>query len=834
VNGEKLSQLRHLRPVGAILSLGAVATALYPVWFSGTRTHLWPWLGGALALAVLWQVRLPLPGRELHPGAEGSTRCRRSLGLLLAAGGAVIFALASYELYQNWEAHFDFAWLGWLSGAAALASGLDLLWGRSGRTEDRQRTRSILWLVLGFVAIAAVYRLGNIARFPGEAGISQVEDLQTGNWGLAYLTGGRTRWEYLSHAWLAALGIYSLGPSLLAMRIPFALVSALKTIPLFLWLRYSAGPIAAVVGTALFVVSGWDVVLSRIPNNQSALVVAAAFWLLAGPAKRGRPSAYVVLGLLGGYVFFEYVVYRPLACFVLAGVVATSLGDRSTGWWWRIARPVFTFAIIAAMTLPLFLGRLSGRVSHEYFNGWNRARASTIYYNPDDTWREAIDRRERRLLDVGSVFYVNGDGSPVKNVSGWPLIDPVTGGLLLIGVGYCLANLMCPLFGLTLVAFLATLGGALVVTANLDVGRAGATVVYVYALAGYGAAAIAEACRRAWGRFGRALAVTLLAAGVLAAGVINTTFLYRYWNARSVQVAMYSSLAMLSGWLRENVRPGEQVVGIAPGNFNVLMPNDAAWLRGREMRGKVAWDVEDALRYWSAHGGETLLFAAAGPGTATVRRYVEWLLPGLEMEWQPDPLGAEGDIAYAHVPGAPPDLKRRLGSLRCQGMRAEFELVGGTSGVVKRFTRVLPFIDTSTWPGEVRDAVFRAPVRPEAIRVSFDATFKIERPGRYTFILESYAGSAEMFIDAGAHPLYSRGPVELDAGEHTLSVRGQFEPLAVEPNIRLSWRGPDTGGSAELIPFYRIAAEDPSCRAAGAVVSAAGDNAGVEARGLRE
>jgi hypothetical protein len=791
-------------------------------------------MGAALGLAVVWQIRLPLPGSALDAGVERSTWRRRLLGMLLAAGGAVLWAFASYALFRDWEAHFDLAWLGWLIGAGALAVGLDVFWGRWGRTQDRQKVRSIALLVVGFVVIAAVYRLGNITDFPGEAGITQVEDLQTGNWGLAYLIGGRTRWEYLSHAWLAGLGIYSLGPSLLAMRIPFAVVSVLKAVPLFLWLRYSAGPIGAVVGTALFVVSGWDVVLSRIPNNQSALVVAAAFALLAGPAKRGRPSAYVLLGFLGGYVLFEYVVYRPLAFFVVAGGIAASLGNRSAGWTARIGRPIITFLLIMAMALPLFLGRLSGRVSHEYFNGWNRARGSTIYYNPDDTWRRAIDRRERRVLDVGSVFYVSGDGSPVKNVHGWPLVDPVTGALLLIGVGYCLANLTRPFFGVTVVAFLATLAGALVVTANLDVGRAGGTVVYVYALAGYGSAAITEALGRAWGRFGRALAATLLAAGVVAAGVINTTFLYRYWSERSVQVAMYSSLAMLSGWLRENVRPSEQVLGIAPGNFNVLMPNDAAWLRGREMRGEVAWDVASALRYWSGHGGPTLLFAAAGHGTAAVRSYLEWLFPGLEMEWRPDLIGAEGEIAYAHLPGAPPELKDRLGSLRCRGVRADFELIGATSGVVKRFSRVLPFMDTSTWPGEVRDAVFRSAVRPQAIRVSFDATFTIQRAGRYTLILESYAGSAEMSIDAGAGRLSGRGLVDLAAGEHTLTIRGQFEPLAVEPTIRLSWQGPDAGGGTEFMPFYRIAVEDPSCRPAGEMAGGPREEIGGDKRGVQQ
>jgi len=147
VNGEKPSRLRHLRPIGAILSLGAVAIALYPVWFSGSRTHLWHWMGAALGLAVVWQIRLPLPGSALDAGVERSTRRRRLLGMLLAAGGAVLWAFASYALFRDWEAHFDLAWLGWLIGAGALAVGLDVFWddGAERRT-GRRCDRSPCWL----------------------------------------------------------------------------------------------------------------------------------------------------------------------------------------------------------------------------------------------------------------------------------------------------------------------------------------------------------------------------------------------------------------------------------------------------------------------------------------------------------------------------------------------------------------------------------------------------------------------------------------------------------------------------------------------------------------
>jgi len=48
------------------------------------------------------------------------------------------------------------------------------------------------------------------------------------------------------------------------MRVPFAVVSALKVVPLFVWLRLSVGTAGALVGTSLLAYSLWDVILSRI------------------------------------------------------------------------------------------------------------------------------------------------------------------------------------------------------------------------------------------------------------------------------------------------------------------------------------------------------------------------------------------------------------------------------------------------------------------------------------------------------------------------------------------------------------------------------------------
>ena len=106
------------------------------------------------------------------------------LGGLVAAAGAGLWALATYRIYSNWQAGFDVAWLGWAGAVVLLGIGLDLAWGRW----PRLRRGAGGWPIdrpsmLALVAIAALYRLGNIKDFPGEAAITQIEDLQVGNFG---------------------------------------------------------------------------------------------------------------------------------------------------------------------------------------------------------------------------------------------------------------------------------------------------------------------------------------------------------------------------------------------------------------------------------------------------------------------------------------------------------------------------------------------------------------------------------------------------------------------------------------------------------------------------
>lgn len=800
--------LIHIRAVVALAAAGAVAAGLYCFQALGAPAQGWWLLGLGLLLGMLGQARVEYPAPPPGPPPLPPPAKRFWLGGLLAVAGVALWTAAVLTLMRNWVEGFDAAWAGWIGGAALLALGADLAWGIWPPPPERLWRRGTLLAALGLVAVALLYRLGNIADFPGEGAVTQVEDLQVGNFGQHFLNGYRLRWEYLSSTWLAALGIWLGGPTQLAMRVPFAVVSALKLLPIFAWLRLSVGTLGAVVGCALLAVSFWDTVLSRIPNNHNVLIVAICFALLAGPVRRGRPSAFVLLGFFAGYVLHEYIAYRPLVVWALVGGAWWSLADRRARWPARLARPLLTLALTASMVAPLFITRIPGEYRREYYDGWARAKGITTYYNAEDTWLEALKRRAARATDAAELFVYQGDRSPVRNMKLWPLIDPVSAALLVLGIAGVLVHPLRPVLLLTLGGFVAHVLGTLVVTGNFDVARVGGSAGFLAVLVGIGAAGLAASLSAAWGRGGRVLAWLLLAAGVGWATWWNADHLRQFWASTEVRRAHRNNLAYLTIWVKNHRRPDERVLGVAPQHTAAIRSHDGIWLMGGKAPGELFSDMDTALRAWPQAPGATLFVLFVERNTKDVAAYLQWLVPELQFEIDADPLTMGGDIAWARVAAMPADLPARLDAAACLGAVADFTMIGDQPDQVLARTRtVVPFIDRSVWPDALMQQVPR--LLPTRMQVRIGAPITITTPGEYRFSLDTYGGAATLLIDGQRRDGHGFTPVRLAAGVHELVVEGNFG--FITPSIGLRWSGPDTQDRQELVPLYRIAGPATGC-----------------------
>ena len=282
----------HLQAVLVAASLGLAAAALREVPDIGMipSPQQWWLLLASFGCALAAMLGLSLAEPERTGAARPVAAQRFWLGMLVATAGAALWVTATRDLYLDWKGAFDRTWLSWVFATCLLAVGLDLAGGVWTAAAWQTRWRWVWGAVAVTLLLGGAVRLGMIHHFPGPAGITQIEDLQFGNWGANYLAGDRGRWEFIGHAWVSALSIAVGGSQLLAMRVGYAVVGTLTVAAVFLWLRLAAGGVAAVVGTAFLIVSSWDAVTSRIGFNPNVLTITVLFVLLVGPARRGRPS----------------------------------------------------------------------------------------------------------------------------------------------------------------------------------------------------------------------------------------------------------------------------------------------------------------------------------------------------------------------------------------------------------------------------------------------------------------------------------------------------------------------------------------------------------------
>jgi len=816
--GGRMRAIRIARHLQALALPGAAALGLwtlypFPPEARSAPPHAWWLLGAAFVLAIFAQVAVPVTGTAVESPGGAVSRGRRVAGVVIFLGGAALWYAATRWLTMAWDANFDRAWLGWLGGAALMSIGLDFAWATWGPEWRPRRPWILFACIVALFVVAAVYRFGNLREFPGPYGITQIEDLQFGNWGKQLLDGDRRRWEFIGHAWLSALGIHFMGPTMAAMRMVYALVSTLTVVAVFLWLRFIVGTRGALFGAALLAFSSWDVVLSRIPFNPNILIVSTVFVLLVGAARRGRPSAYVWMGMLSGYILWEYIAYRPLAIFAVCGGALFSLRDRSVGWLARFLRPLLTVVMIASIATPLFLTRLQEQRWYQYFNGLERARSVEGYYGGDRTWSDVLAQRLERAEKTAALFFFEGDLSPSRNLRGRPLIDPVSAVAMLVGLAFCIAHWRRELFGLYAAAFAATAVGTMIITGDFNVLRISVAIPYLYVFAGCAGAALDSAWGRAWGRGGRLAAAAVMVAAVAFAAYNNTNFLREYWSSDFVHRAQRSNRAFLNSWLGEHVEAGEQVIGVAPGWEDSLTYNDADWLRGAQIPGVLTTDVMTALRRWQ-NPGPTVFLIFSWKATRDVQRYVEFLVPELKMHFEDDPLDARSELAWGRIASRPANLAQQIDRARCLGIPAVYDVVLRDQPGTVSFRNVVPFIDLSTWPSDFEERYERAGPSSE-VRVHYAGRFRVERAGAYQFSLHVHPGAVTLRVDDQTFERTRGAEVTLAAGEHEIDVVGTYPSMGRGIELSLFWQGPDTGGERELMPFYRLSGADPQCEAGG-------------------
>lgn len=260
-----------------------------------------------------------------------------------------------------------------------------------------------------------------------------------------------------------------LGPHAWSVRLVSALAGALTPLALF----WAAGPLigrrAALIGAALVAWASWSLSMSRwaFPATLDHLLVLSAVGLLwrgldqlvhdpggpatgvhedtgredtvrqagaeNGAAKRWLALLYMAgVGLLGGLAVYTYHTGRvaPLA---LAAVAAIRLGPSAAAW--RRALPGLAIAALAgALTVAPLAAYILGDLE-----GYNRRVGSVSILDSSTPTKRApvalvLDNLGRYLL----MFHLRGDFNGRHHMPNAPMLDPLAGLLLALGLGLAL------------------------------------------------------------------------------------------------------------------------------------------------------------------------------------------------------------------------------------------------------------------------------------------------------------------------------------------------------------------------------------------------------------
>jgi len=758
------------------------------------------WLGWALAAAsvILAVLAFVLQREPPEDQDEKISSLRQTRNAIAVVPGIMALAGCSFATYALWHKGYS-AKLFWLWAASLvvavlaawwwegfsvrgrLRSGGPVTWLRSPGDKNGIRVWVELLLVAGILGLGVFMRLYRLQSMP--PGIF-VDETNAALDALQILEGrpdspfGTGWFETPTMYAYYLLGLFkTIGINYAALKTASLLPAILTVLAIYPLARHLFGVPTALASTFLLSVNRWHVNMSRWGWNEVApplFQIGAAYFLIRG-AKRKHLGDFALGGLLLGLGMYTYLASRlavvGLAAYVLYRI-AVDRGFLKKAW-----SGLAVFSIVYLMTFA----PLASTYLRDPFTFWNRSKQVSVLKEVDrvGSYQPVWDNVKAHA----KMFHVSGDRNPRHNLPSEPMLDPVTGALFLVGLGYSLWRWKDHRRGLSVLWLLCGLLGGILTQTN-EAPQAYRTLLVVPAITLIAGDALAQAVRVLATPLGsnqlRVVPGAVAGCLLLWSGWMNYDL---FFNEQASDVRVWQAFSPVETAVAREVSAKQhdhslylshRLYYFSPLRFFTYEPLDegGGGLRNRPYHLASPWDDlpiadlsgDDALMLLDVYYQDLLgLFTAYYPGTTA------------EMVRAP-----HGQPLYLSVTVPGDEI------VALQGLEASYIYQEGASQ--SSVDPVVSFEWSADFPSEyVPD------------RIDWNGSLRIPASGSYTFRLE---GGLEATVDGT--PI-GPVPVFLGKGLHSLDIT-QDSPLAPGRDVaRLLWTPP--GEPEQIVPasaLFRI------------------------------
>ena len=397
-------------------------------------------LGCACLFAVLLGRGAPFgPAIQVR---DGLLRNRTDRITAFAVAGAVCLAVSAWLLLDVYEPSRTFwrVYFASLFIVTTIPAGVAIA-ESAGRRPNR-KTMWTLCAVAAIVAMAAAVRMAGLSSLPfgtwyDEAanGLEALRIINEPQYRPVYTDGVNASGHYL---FLISTVFDLIGVSTRSIRLISALAGVATVAAAYFAGRVLFGPSMGAVLAFMVAVSRWSLTFSRMGmyNAFTPLFELLAVAFLVRALRKNRLSDYVLAGVSFGFGFCYYAAFQLFA--VAAGVflvyVAAVNWRPGSKFWLGLAAMLVATLVITAPIIKFAAER-----PESYFA---RVQKTSLFAGkvPDERIPAFTRNLQKHLL----MFNVRGDPNGRHNLPGEPMLDPITGALLVLGIALSLAQLRQP------------------------------------------------------------------------------------------------------------------------------------------------------------------------------------------------------------------------------------------------------------------------------------------------------------------------------------------------------------------------------------------------------